>query len=121
MSPDRISSSSHILVVEDEMMVGMLLEDMLSELGYACSLATSVEQATRRLEDGSIHGAIVDLNLNGEASFPVLDALIARNIPFIVSTGYGQRGIPERYGEPSLLPKPFGMDDLRRALSAINT
>jgi hypothetical protein len=32
--------------------------------------------------------AILDVNLNGKKSFSVADALVAKGVPFVFSTGY---------------------------------
>ena len=58
--------------------------------------------------------AILDVHLNGQAVFPVADALIERGIPFVFATGYGERGLPEQYRNRPILQKPFAKDDLEK-------
>lgn len=45
----------------------------------------------------SIDAAVLDINLQGEAVFPVADALIERGIPFVFATGYDQSAVPAPY------------------------
>ena len=62
---------------------------------------------------------MLDVNLAGEASFPVADLLAERGIPFLFATGYGRQGIDERYRDYPLLQKPFRAEELGRALAAL--
>jgi hypothetical protein len=43
--------------------------------------------------------AMLDVNLNGNKSYPVADALAARGVPFVFSTGYSDHGMREGYRE----------------------
>ncbi len=58
--------------------------------------------------------AILDVNLDGEPVSPVADALVARGMPFVFATGYGERGLPEPYRDRPTLKKPFQMDGLKQ-------
>ena len=106
-----------ILVVEDEGLVAMLIEDMLEDLGceVACS-ASNVAQALRWIEDGGeADAALLDVNLGGEAVWPVADALAARGVRFAFTTGYGQLNEPRFQGAP-LLGKPIKGERLKEVL-----
>src|SRR5690242_12307025 len=79
-----------LLVVEDEMLIAMTIEDVLSDLG--CTVvgpASSVAKAMDLLGKEEIDGAILDLNLKGEQAIPVAQALQDRGTPFFFLTGYG--------------------------------
>jgi hypothetical protein len=41
--------------------------------------------------------AILDLNLGGVLTYPVVDVLAERGVPFIFATGYGSGGLKEAY------------------------
>jgi CheY-like chemotaxis protein len=72
----RELSNRKVLVVEDEMMIAMLIEDMLDELG--CELvgpATNVPRALELIGQESIEIAILDLNLDGLDTYAIADAL----------------------------------------------
>jgi CheY-like chemotaxis protein len=111
-----------LLVVEDEAMVAMLVEDMLTDLGcivvaVAGSVAAAIALADR--EDTVLDGAVLDVNLGGEKVFPVADALATRGVPFMFATGYGRAGIEARFMDAPVVSKPFGFDTLRSALTGL--
>ena len=100
-------SGRRVLVVEDEVMVSWVLEDMLAELG--CEVvgpAARVSQALAIVEAETFDLAVLDVNLNGQKSFPIADALVARSVPFVFSTGYNKDGIPDTYKAFPLMQNP---------------
>jgi CheY-like chemotaxis protein len=111
--------AKRILVVEDELMIRMLLEDMLGELGYTVTAeAGRLEEALQAAKTADFDIAILDVNLDGEPVSPVADALVARGTPFVFATGYGERGLPEPYRDRPMLKKPFQMDGLKQMLQS---
>jgi CheY-like chemotaxis protein len=108
-----------ILVVEDELMIRMLLEDMLGELGYVVAAeAARIDEALDAAQNAAFDVAILDVNLNGEPILPVADALAARGTPFVFATGYGERGLPEAYRDRPTLKKPFQLEGLEQMLQS---
>ena len=109
------------LIVEDELLVSMLIEDILTELGcVVIGTAASVNEALSHITGQSeIDVAILDVNLGCEKSFPIADALIARGVPFIFATGFGPADIVERYPETPLLHKPYVPKSLASVLSGL--
>jgi DNA-binding response OmpR family regulator len=110
-------SGKRALVVEDESMIAMLLEDCLQEMGcQVIATASRLEQAVALAGSAAIDFAILDLNLNGKLSYPVADALIARGMPFIFSTGYGAGALPPRFQRVPTVGKPFQPQELEAAV-----
>jgi two-component sensor histidine kinase/DNA-binding response OmpR family regulator len=108
-SDDRRSlAGMRLMVVEDELLVGMLLEKILGELGAI------VAGPYGRLADGlaaaraeRFDAAILDLNLAGESADPLADLLLARSVPFVFITGYQRESIDRRYANVPVLQKPI--------------
>jgi CheY-like chemotaxis protein len=106
-----------VLIVEDDYLVSLLLEDMLTDLGHriigpASELANALELAQREEMDV----AVLDINLRGAETYPIAAALTERAIPFIFATGYGRHSLREPYGDAPLLKKPFQQSDLESVL-----
>ena len=115
-------SGRRILVVEDEVMVAWMLEDMLGQLGCAVvGPAARVDQALAIIGCEELDAAVLDVNLNGEKSYPVADELKARGVPFVFSTGYGQKRLQESYLQHPMLQKPFKRSTLGTALGTLLT
>jgi len=109
-----------VLLVEDENLIAVLLEDMLAELGHSVvGPVARLGKALEMAESAAIDLAILDVNINGEQAYPVADALAARGIPFVFSTGYGERGLPPRYRGHPTLQKPFQQDELEKLFAAV--
>lgn len=110
----------NILVVEDELMIRMLLEDMLTDLGYQIvAAAARIEDAIALASSADIDLAILDVNLNGQTVSPVAEILQSRGLPFVFATGYGEHGLPERYRGRPALQKPFQQDSLSQILAEV--
>ena len=108
-----------VLVVEDEMMIAMLVEDMLAELGCAVVGPAHALDAALDLarNEGGIDAALLDVNLAGQPVFAVADALREKGIPAVFSTGYGEAGLRDVDRGAPVLQKPFRAGDLARALN----
>jgi CheY-like chemotaxis protein len=105
-------SGRHILVVEDEMMVMMLIEDILIEHGVSVAVAATVDQALALIEAQVFDVASLDVNLNGSKSYPIAEALAARGVPFVFSTGYSDHALNADYHNRPVLKKPFKPQEL---------
>lgn len=113
-------TSLKVLVVEDEALVSMLVEDMLTDLG--CTIvgpAAEIEEALKLATTADIDAALLDVNLGGRPIFPVADALKARGVPFAFASGYGEAGLTEDHKGATVLQKPFREADLRRVLESL--
>ncbi|HWM61595.1 MAG TPA: response regulator [Rhizomicrobium sp.] len=107
-----------VLIVEDEIVVALFLEDLLTEFGYeVAGVAGQLDDAMARAPDYDV--AVLDVHLNGRNVFDFADTLAARGTPFVFATGYGERGIPERHRARPVLQKPFQPGDLKQALAQI--
>ena len=106
-----------VLVVEDEMMVSMLIEDMLTDLGcIVVGPAARLDEAIALAESEQIDCAVLDVNLGGQPIFPLADILRAKGAPFAFATGYGDAGLRDVDKGSPVLQKPFRESDLARIL-----
>ncbi|MDZ4789883.1 MAG: response regulator [Hyphomicrobiales bacterium] len=117
---DKPISDLRILVVEDEMMLLMMVEDILAGLGCkSVAAAATVKQALALIDAQVFDAAMLDVNLNGDKSFPVADELARRGVPFMFSTGYSVDGLTEGYRDRPVLKKPYHVRELVHAFSIL--
>jgi CheY-like chemotaxis protein len=106
-----------VLVVEDELLVALALEDMLLELGHEIiGPAARISAAHDLLDEQRPDCAILDVNVNGETTYALAQALTERNIPFMFVTGYQRSSLAEPFQNRPILQKPFRSDDLGEML-----
>jgi DNA-binding response OmpR family regulator len=107
-----------VLVVEDDYLISLLFDDMLTSAGCVVvgplpRLADALEAAAKE----SCDAAVLDVNLAGEHVYPVAKILAERHVPFIFVTGYSGDALPLEYAEQPLIAKPFKAAQLLGALS----
>lgn len=113
-------SGRHILVIEDEMLILMMIESMLADLGCdSVTPAATVKQANDLISRMEFDAAMLDLNLDGHASYAVADSLAQRGVPFIFSTGSSLQDIKPEYRNRPVLKKPFSEDDLAAIFNSL--
>lgn len=105
--------TKRVLVVEDEMTIAMMIEDMLTDLGHdVVDIAARLPRALEIAAVVALDYVILDVNLDGQKSFPVAELLRERGIPFAFATGYGAAGIDAAFADRPVLTKPFTMAQL---------
>ncbi len=107
-----------ILVVEDDYYLAEELCFGLQEAGaQVLGPAPSVADAMRVL---ALHpkpaAAVMDVNLNGEFSWPVVDTLLALKVPVLLASGYDSSVFPARYTNLPRCVKPFMLTTLTSRL-----
>jgi CheY-like chemotaxis protein len=102
-----------VLVVEDEMLVSLLIEDVLTE--SHCVVIGPFDQVPTALEAArtlALDVAVLDVNLAGTMVYPVAEMLSARGIPFLLLSGYGSEAIPPEHPTWTVCSKPFRPEHL---------
>jgi two-component sensor histidine kinase/DNA-binding response OmpR family regulator len=99
--------ADRVLLVEDEALIGMMMKNMLAELGLSVvGPYARMADALSAARQESFDAAILDVNLNGELTYPIADILIDRNLPFAFVTGYDTQSIDERFAQIPIIQKP---------------
>jgi DNA-binding response OmpR family regulator len=109
-----------ILVLDDEPLISMLMEDWLKELG--CEVvgpAGTLKVALDLAGKAEIDGAILDVNLAGQNSFSVANALKQRGIPFAFVTGDSSIDKSAGFADPIMLSKPFVFEDVKAVVGKL--
>jgi CheY-like chemotaxis protein len=120
MTDTALLAGLRVLVVEDEMMVSMLIEDMLTDLGcLVVGPASRLDEAIELATASELDCAVLDVNLGGQPIFPLADLLRERGRPFAFATGYGDAGLRDVDRGTPVLQKPFREGDLARVLGEL--
>lgn len=108
--PEPVSKprTGRVLVVEDERLIAMELCKVLASLGWdVAGPAASIEDAVELLREAPFPDvAVLDVNLNGKAVYPVAERLRILDVPFIFCTGYDELDQSERYRDDPVIRKP---------------
>src|SRR5690349_14081639 len=96
-----------VLVIEDEILVSLALEQLLTDAGCVVLASSTVSTALEMVKAHSFDAALLDINLNGERVFPVAYALLDRGVPFIFLSAYDRSVLPPGLVTFPLLRKPF--------------
>jgi CheY-like chemotaxis protein len=114
------SRALRILLVEDEILIRMLFEEMLADLGHEIEgQAGRIEEALDLARASQCDAAILDVHLNGVEVYPVADVLAERGIPFLFATGYTGAELPEKFRGRPAMQKPFQAERLQEVLTRI--
>ncbi len=111
---------SRLLLVEDELVVGMFMQDLLRTIGYQSTdpigrLSEAIAAATNE----RFEGAVLDMNLNGEIVYPLAELLAKQSVPFVFVTGYAPRSVDPRFNQVPILQKPILQDQLAGTLQHV--
>lgn len=110
-----------ILVIEDDYIIASDLAYALEDRGaQVVGPAGSVHEALALIAgDNRLDAAVLDVNLGAERSFPIVDTLLDRGVPVILTTGYDVRAIPEAYVKLPRMEKPVDKLALTRTLMSM--
>lgn len=109
-----------VLVVEDSPVVAPYVHDILTDLG--CTVvgpATNMFSARELATGEEFDAAIVDLHIRGDKVFAVCDILEAREIPFVITSGYADWTMPDKWSDRPRLAKPYTVETLENALEEL--
>ncbi|KQQ78587.1 hypothetical protein ASF73_03425 [Xanthomonas sp. Leaf131] len=116
---DSLYKGRRILVVEDDYLLAEALHALLVEAGVqVVGPVSNVADALALVTSGAaIDGALLDVNVRGQAIFPVADALLERGVPFSFCSGYERHTLPLRFAHLSYCMKPYNPQTITTLLS----
>jgi len=115
---EDIVRGRRILIVEDEFLIAEELREAFEDLGaVVVGPVATVEAALAIIVSGHpLDGATLDVTLGREKTFPVAEALLERDLPFVLVTGYGDVALPEGLRDLPRCEKPFDLRSILRNL-----
>ena len=109
-----------ILLIEDSPVVAPYTVDVLTELGFiVVGTAPNMASARELIDSEEIDGALVDIHIRGERVFPLCELLSAKDIPFVLTSGYADWDMPEKWEDCPRLQKPYTIDQVAEAMKAL--
>jgi DNA-binding NtrC family response regulator len=109
-----------ILIVEDSPVVGPFTADLLGELG--CKVvgpAPNMAMGRALIDSERIDAAVMDVHIRGERVFPLCETLAAKGVPFVLTSGYADWNMPEKWRDKPRLQKPYTLDQIGDALKRL--
>lgn len=114
-----------ILIIEDEARIAKRIERMTRDFfdkDVQILLSDSVENGLNTIDQHPIDLLLLDLNLNGEDGFDVLQTVVARSFQTIIISAYTDKAITAfSYGVLDFVPKPFDESRLSQAFTRFTT
>ena len=110
-----------ILVVEDDYLIAASLAEVLEEAGaVVVGPFGRVPDALAAIRGagGPFAGAVLDVDLHGETSYAVADALTERGVKLVLTTGYDANAIAPGYRHHARCEKPVTVRAIIEALLA---
>jgi PAS domain S-box-containing protein len=104
-----------VLVVEDEALVGIMIQECMTELGFQIvgPICTAFD-ALQAAKDGDFDAAILDINLGDGMVYQVAEILARRDVPFAFVTGYDADSVDSRFRDIPVLQKPVEREMLQK-------
>jgi CheY-like chemotaxis protein len=126
-APERFSSDAplsgfRVLVAEDEVLIALTAEEMLSEAGAKeIVVATRVDEALKYLDRPlAFDAAVIDLNFGSGIDLSLAAAARQNQIPFVFATGYESlEMLPVHLADVPIVTKPYTVGALVTAVRDI--
>ncbi|MPS81336.1 MAG: response regulator [Achromobacter sp.] len=112
-------AACRLLVVEDEYVIAETLAEALREDGATIvGMIGWLDEAMRfaSANAGQFNCAVVDINLHGTLSYPLIDALVAQGVHVVLLTGFGVEALDPAYRGFPRCEKPFNQARLNAML-----
>lgn len=111
---------TRVIIIEDEPLIAESLRTVLTEAGFEIAgVARRVEKAVKMIESVACDVALLDANLGGVSASPAAAALRARDLPFLVLSGYTREQLQREFLGGTFIQKPYRTAQLIDGLNAI--
>ncbi|PTS97092.1 DNA-binding response regulator [Pedobacter sp. HMWF019] len=113
-----------ILIIEDEARIAKRLARMTKayfEQQLTLNVCDTLAKGLTYIEQSPIDILLLDLNLNGENGFEIMEAMVAKPFHTIIVSAYTDKAITAfAYGVLDFVPKPFDESRLFQAFGRLN-
>lgn len=113
----------HILIVDDDEDLSLIISDMLESYGYKVSHAENSTEAFDLLSENKYHLVLLDINLPTSTGFEICEELRkVSSVPVIFAsarTSETDRITGFNIGGDDYLPKPYSMQELLARVNAL--
>jgi two-component system, OmpR family, response regulator len=117
------NASGHILVVDDEPEIRMLLRKCFEREGFQVTEACNGAELRARIEQGPVSLITLDLTLGGDDGLELAREVRARcNVPIVMITGKGDtidRVVGLELGADDYITKPFQLREVLARVRAV--
>lgn len=94
--------------------------DVLADLG--CKVvgpAPNMAAARELIEAGEYDAALMDIHIRGERVFPLCEILDSRGVSFVLTSGYADWQLPEKWQDRPRLHKPYTLEQVKDVLASL--
>ena len=120
MTAEVQPNGQRILVIEDSPVIAPFIADLLGDLGFkVVGPAPNMAKARELVEAAAFDAALLDVHIRGERVFPLCDLLDAQGVPFVLTSGYADWTMPEKWDDRPRLQKPYTIEQVEEALSSL--
>ena len=108
-----------ILLVEDELLLAQTITSILTSVNHIIvATAGEMDKTLQSSSAAKIDLAIIDININGTSSEPIVRKLTEQEIPVLLISGISVKQRPPWSEAYRLLYKPFRINELLDAIYA---
>lgn len=109
-----------VMIVEDDYLIAALIEEIVKSAGWqVVGPIGRVDEAVRTAAHVECDAAVLDVNVGGQAIYPVAEVLSERKVPFLFVTGYDAASLESHFRKRPRLGKPFRARELLGAVRGL--
>jgi CheY-like chemotaxis protein len=108
-----------LLLVEDDIFIGMDMAHTLSESGYAPVHTKSLDEAERAIGSDRFDGIVLDFRIGGEDTIAFARRMLDIGQPVMFCTGSSPGDLKQLVGDVPVVGKPFTEQQLLEAVASL--